>query len=282
MARPATLVISSSHLDLFCDYVFKTFGINVEDRQRRIFEIKLTSLMQTEGITDASEYYHLIAAPPICPNQKRIQSVFVDTVTVHKTSFFREMHHFDYLRDNMGKIIQESRNLRTRGELRVWSAGASTGQEPYSLAMLFGEILPSNMRAKILATDISSQSLQTAINGVYKIANDDYFPPTYLQKYFTLKDGRYVISDRVKEFVTFRLFNLMDPFPFKAPFDIIFCRNVAIYFNRDIQEVLASKFYDNLGANGLLFIGHSESLAQIKHDFEYTAPTIYKKVSNDK
>ena len=278
MPGPATFVISSSHLDLFCDYVFKTFGIHIEERQRKIFEIKLTSLMQAENITDDSQYYHMIAAPPISPNQKLIQSAFVDIITVHTTSFFREMHHFDYLRDNINKIIQESRNLQARGELRVWSSAASTGKEPYSLAMLFNEILPSNIKAKILATDVSPQSIQTAMNGVYKIANDDCLPPAYLQKYFTSKDGKYVISDKIKEFVTFRLFNLMDPFPFKSPFDIIFCRNTMIYFNRDVQEALINKFYNNLGTNGLLFIGHSESLVQIKHNFKYTAPTIYKKV----
>jgi len=268
--------IPTKYLDMFCDYVGKSFGIHIEERQRKIFEIKLISLMQAANIEDASTYYHMIAAPPINPHQRAIQTTFLDTVTVHKTSFFREMHHFDFLKDNINGIVQASNNLKTRGELRVWSSASSTGEEPYSLAMLFSEL---GVNAKILGTDISPQSVQTGMNGVYKFAPDDYIPPTYLQKYFVPQGGSsQVVSDKIKNFVTFRLFNLMEPFPFKAPFDIIFCRNVMIYFNRDVQEELINKFYNCLMPGGLLFIGHSESLAQIKHNFTYTAPTIYKKL----
>ncbi len=278
MTNSSAVAIPKMYLDLFCDYVYKTFGIFIEERQKKIFEIKLVSLMQAENMIDAAMYYHMIASPPISPHQKKIQSAFVDTVTVHKTSFFREMHHFDFLRENITSIIQSSHNLKTRGELRIWSSAASTGEEPYSLAMLFSEILPLGVRAKILGTDVSAQSIQTAMNGVYKFAADDYIPPTYLQKYFVSQDGAHIISNKLKEIVTFRLFNLKEPFPFKAPFDIIFCRNVMIYFDRDVQEELINKFYNNLGDQGLLFIGHSESLVQIKHNFKYTAPTIYKKM----
>jgi chemotaxis protein methyltransferase CheR len=187
------------------------------------------------------------------------------------------MHHFDYLKEHIHEIINESQNLKTRGELRIWSSAASTGAEPYSLAMLMDDILPSGMKAKILGTDVSAQSLQTAINGTYKVGGEDFLPPTYLQRYFVKQGDLYAISDKIKESVTFRLFNLMSPFPFKSPFDIIFCRNVMIYFNQDVQTDLINKFYNSIVSGGLLLIGHSESLSQIQHKFRYTAPTIYKK-----
>lgn len=272
-------IISDAQLNLFCDYVFKNFGIYIEDQKRKIFEIKLVSLMQSENITDASVYYHMIVAPAITQSQKNIKNAFIDTVTVHKTNFFRENRHFEYLKENINRIIEKSGNLKTRGELRVWSAACSTGEEPYSLSMLLKEILPYPMTFKILGTDISPKSIQTAMQGtMYKFTPEDHIPASFISKYFTrMRDGTYSINEDVKKHVTFRLFNLMEPFPFKTGFDIIFCRNVMIYFNRDVQETLVNKFYNNLEEGGLLFIGHSESLVQLKQAFKYVEPTVYIK-----
>ncbi len=148
--------------------------------------------------------------------------------------------------------------------------------------MLFKEILPPGMRVKILATDVSPGSIQKAQSGCYKFSMEDNISPLYIQKYFTKEGEHYWVSDEIKRNVTFRLFNLMDPFPFNNPFDIIFCRNVMIYFNRETQEKLVNNFYNHLSENGLLFIGHSESLIQIKHNFGYHEPTIYKKTCSKK
>jgi len=277
MINSTAPTIPANFLTLFCEYVFRNFGIYIEEQKKKIFEIKLVSLMQNENIQDASQYYHLIVAPPISENQKRIKNTFIDTVTVHKTNFFRENNHFEFIKKNIGSIIENSMSAKTSGELRIWSAASSTGEEAYTLAMLMKEILPNNIRAKILATDVSPSTVQKAINGVYKFGPEDHIPPNYIQKYFTYDKGSYSINDEIKKYVTFRLFNLMDVFSFKTPFDIIFCRNVMIYFNRDIQEELVNKFYDNISKKGLLFIGHSESLVQLKHSFKYAEPTIYKK-----
>ncbi|GBF23095.1 chemotaxis protein methyltransferase CheR [Candidatus Gastranaerophilus sp. (ex Termes propinquus)] len=272
-----TVHIPEKFLDMFCEYVFRNFGIYVEDTKRKIFEMKLMQLMRNENITEASQYYHMIAAPPISENHKRVKNTFIDTVTVHKTNFFRENNHFEFIKQNIKEIIEASPSAKLTGELRIWSAACSTGEEPYTLSMLMKEILPPHMRAKILATDISPASVKKALEGVYKFGPEDHIPPTYIAKYFTKNADGWWISDEIKRYVTFRLFNLMDVFNFKTPFDIIFCRNVMIYFNRDVQEQLVGKFYDNLSNNGLLFIGHSESLIQLKHGFKYTEPTIYKK-----
>jgi chemotaxis protein methyltransferase CheR len=271
------IVISPKLLELFIGHVFKNFGISIEEKNKRVFEMKLQSLMRDEGIADPSEYYHLIVAPPISQNQKRIKSTFVDTVTVHKTNFFRENNHFEFIKRNINDIVANSPSIKATGELRVWSAAASTGEEAYTLAMVLKEHLPANMRAKILATDVSAASIQTAINGVYKFGPEDYIPASHVNRYFEAKEGFHIVSDEIKKYVTFRLLNLMDVFSFKTPFDIIFCRNVMIYFNKDTQNKLVNKFYDNLFNNSYLFIGHSESLVQLEHRFKYAEPTIYKK-----
>lgn len=274
--------IEPKYLDLFCEYLYKSMGIFIEENKKSLLAQKLLKLMAEEEIKSAGEYYHFIIAPPITEKQKRVKNRFIDTVTVHKTNFFRENNHFEFLKRNINEIISNSSTANITGEIRVWSAACSTGEEPYTLAMLLKEILPSNMRAKILATDISPQSIQKAMSGVYKFGPEDNITNYYINKYFNQRGDFWTIAEDVKKNVTFRLFNLMDPFPFKNPFDIIFCRNVMIYFDREVQEKLVNNFYDSLIPNGLLFIGHSESLIQIKHNFSYHEPTIYKKAWRQK
>lgn len=234
--------------------------------------------MEEYGVTSLGEYYHFIVAPPISEKQKRIKDRFIDTITIHKTNFFRENNHFEFLKRSIDKIIAETPSIRATREIRIWSSACSTGEEAYTLAMLMKEILPPDIKAKILATDISPQSIHKALTGVYNFGPEDNITNYYINKYFTHVDDGWAINDEIKNNVTFRLFNLMDPFPFKNPFDIIFCRNVMIYFDKEVQGRLVNNFYDSLSNNGLLFIGHSESLIQIKHNFIYHEPTIYKKL----
>lgn len=269
--------IEPRYLDLFCSHLYKNMGIYIEDSKRSLLSQKLTKLMIDAGVNNIGEYYHFIVAPPISEKQKRIQEVFVDTITVHKTNFFRENNHFEFLKRNIAQILQDSPTIKFTKEIRVWSSACSTGEEAYTLAMVFKEILPPDIRIKILATDISPQSIRTALEGSYKFGPEDNITNYHINRYFSKKDDNWIISDEIRSCVTFRLFNLMDSFPFKNPFDIIFCRNVMIYFDRDVQERLIGNFYNALSQNGLLFIGHSESLIQIKHDFAYYEPTIYKK-----
>lgn len=272
------ITIEPRYLDLFCEYLYKNMGIYIEDSKKNLLAQKLSKLMTSSGIQNSGEYYHFIVSPPISERQKDLKNQFIDTVTVHKTNFFRENHHFEFIQKNIAEIIDKSQSVKLTGELRIWSSACSTGEEAYTLAMLFREILPKGIRAKILATDISPDSVRKALTGIYKFGPEDNITNYYINKYFT-KDGDFwTISEEIKKDVTFRLFNLMDPFPFKNPFDIIFCRNVMIYFDKEVQEKLINKFYDGLSKQGFLFIGHSESLIQIKHNFNYYEPTIYNKV----
>ncbi|MEI8377305.1 MAG: CheR family methyltransferase [bacterium] len=272
--------IDPRYLDMFCDYLNRILGIYIEESKKGLLSQKIAKLMADAGIENIAEYYHFIVAPPISERQRAVKDKFIDNITVHKTNFFRENNHFEFIKKNIGKIIEQSPNAQMTRELRVWSSACSTGEEPYTLAMLFNEILPTGMKAKILGTDISPQSIKTAMEGNYKFSVEDNLTSFYINKYFIQEEGYRRVTDDIKRLVTFRLFNLMEPFPFNHPFDIIFCRNVMIYFNRETQEKLVNNFYKHLSENGLLFIGHSESLIQIKHSFDYHEPTIYKKTWN--
>lgn len=269
--------IEPKYLDLFCEYLYKTMGIYIEQSKKNLLAQKLSKLMAEAGIQNSGEYYHFIVSPPISEKQKDLKNKFIDTVTVHKTNFFRENNHFEFIQRNISSIVADSTSAKLTGELRIWSSACSTGEEAYTLAMLFKEILPAGLRPKILATDISPDSIRKALNGVYKFGPEDNITNYYINKYFTKTDDNWSISDEIRNCVTFRLFNLMEQFPFKNPFDIIFCRNVMIYFDKEVQERLVGNFYNALSNKGYLFIGHSESLIQIKHSFTYHEPTIYKK-----
>lgn len=270
-------IIEPRYVDMFCEYLYKNLGIYIEDSKKNLLAQKLSKLMCDAGVDNTGEYYHFIVSPPISERQKAMKDKFIDTVTVHKTNFFRENNHFEFLQRNIASIVEKSPSAKFSNEIRVWSAACSTGEEAYTLSMLFKEILPLGMRAKILATDISPDSIRKAMTGIYRFGPEDNITNHYINKYFTKTGSNWVISEEVKNQVTFRLFNLMESFPFKNPFDIIFCRNVMIYFDRDVQERLVNNFYKALNPNGFLFIGHSESLIQIKHQFNYYEPTVYLK-----
>lgn len=270
------MIIEPRYVDLFCEYLYKTMGIYIEDNKKNLLAQKISKLMCEGGVQSAGEYYHFIVSPPISERQKELKNKFIDTITIHKTNFFRENNHFEFLQRNISDIVASSPSVKYSNEIRVWSAACSTGEEAYTLSMLFKEILPTGIHAKILATDISPDTIRKAMEGVYKFGPEDNITNYYINKYFTKVPSGWAISNDVKNHITFRLFNLMDPFPFKNTFDIIFCRNVMIYFDRDVQERLVNNFYNVMSKNGFLFIGHSESLIQIKHQFTYHEPTVYK------
>lgn len=275
--------IDSIYLNLFCTFLHGRFGLFIDESKKEILAQKIAKLMADEAITSAEEYYRIMVSTALSPRMQKIQQTFIDNITIHKTNFFRENNHFEFIKKNITTILEQSENVKNKNELRIWSSACSTGEEAYTLAMLFNEIIPSSgIKIKILATDISPGSIQKSLEGRYKFGMEDNITPFYIQKYFNKEGDSYCISDEIKRIVTFRLFNLMDTFPFNNPFDIIFCRNVMIYFNRETQEKLVNNFYNHLSNNGLLFIGHSESLIQIKHNFGYHEPTIYKKTCNKK
>ncbi len=204
----------------------------------------------------------------------------VNKLTTNHTFFLREPEHFEFLKSTVLPYIEKN-NARERS-MNIWCAASSTGQEPYSIAMTVDEYFGSrssgwNMR--ILATDIDTDVLQTARDGIYTNDMVKDVPPQWLSRYFTRKDDKhYQIIDRIKKLVEFRQFNLMDNIVCTRPYDLISCRNVMIYFEQATKNALIERFYDVTKDGGYLFIGHAESVGRDTR-YTYIKPAIYRKVS---
>jgi chemotaxis protein methyltransferase CheR len=199
----------------------------------------------------------------------------VDLLTTNKTSFFREPAHFDVLRDAVVPAFGAA-----PGGLRLWSAGCSSGEEPYTMAMVLREALadPAWRGARILATDISERVLARARAGVYPDETAADVDPALLRRHFARDpEGGWAAGAALRARIQFAPLNLMGPWPMRGPFHAIFCRNVMIYFDKPTQGALVNRYYDLLAPGGYLFVGHSESLSAVDHAFAYVQPAVYRK-----
>ncbi len=256
----------------FKDYLSHRFGMECKPAKKEMLKSKIDSFMRLNDLTSYNDLLHYLKK-----NEDTEQwNSFVHKITTHKTDFFREIQHFEFLKDHFKTISHRNRRILINKEVRIWSAGCSSGEEPYTLAMFFKENFPDYF-PRILATDISTESLLSAINGTYPFTIKNEMTPYYLAKYFTRNEKGYHIDPDLKRFITFRSFNLTKNFGFKNNFDIIFCRNVMIYFSEKVRETLVNKFYNTLVSSGIFIIGHSESLINLKQNFKYVKPTIYIK-----
>jgi chemotaxis protein methyltransferase CheR len=262
--------LNELQFERFRALIYENCGIQPK---KEMIEGKLDKLLRKNSLESYEDYYQLLTSG----TNKEPWSEFIDEITVHMSSFFRENNHFEFIRSQMRFIFEKNPRILKNGEIKLWSAGCSTGEEPYTLAMVLKEWLPPEITIKILATDISKKTMATAQRGLYSIAIKKDMDPYYLMEYFTRIEEDYEVKPEIKSLITFRLFNLMEPFPFQDTFDIIFCRNVMIYFNSEIQEKLVQKFHDVLTPGGLLLIGHSESLLNKQTGFQYIQPTVYLK-----
>lgn len=250
--------------------IFDNCGIQTK---REMVEGKLDKLLRKNNLDSYDEYFQLLTTGA----NKQYWVEFVNEITVHHSSFFRENNHFEFIRSQLRLIFEKNERILKNNEIRFWSAGCSTGEEPYTLGMVLTEWLPPEVAIRILATDISHHTVAAAQSGQYPLTIKKDMDPYFLTQYFNRNEDVYEVKASVKELITFRQFNLMDPFPFQSTFDIIFCRNVMIYFNAEIQQQLVQKFHEVLAPGGLLFIGHSESLLNKQRGFQYLEPTIYLK-----
>lgn len=264
---------TDNHYNKYRNLIHSQFGIRLNDSKREMLKSKLSKLMRSEGIDSYDKYYKLLIDNKNSEQWMR----FIDLITIHKTDFFRENNHFSFIRNNIETIKKNNLRIANDKKIIVWSAGCSTGEEPYTIAMVLKETLTADFEIKILATDISKGSVANAQRGFYKKNVIQDIDNYYLGKYFNHDSAGYYVMDQIKNMITFRTFNLMEPFPFTKKFDIIFCRNVMIYFDLATQAVLIKKFYEALNPGGMLFIGHSESLTSKQYKFKYVQPTVYLK-----
>ncbi|MGE5479031.1 MAG: CheR family methyltransferase [Chloroflexota bacterium] len=258
--------------------VYDQIGINLTEEKRTLLTGRLQKILRREKFRSFREYYDYVT------NDKTGDALteLANTISTNHTFFGREKDHFDYFLNVT--LPEVTGNLRAKGsnDLRVWCAGCSTGEEAYTLVMLMMERLGaqySSWNAGALATDISASALEKAVEAIYPEERvrplDENLKSKYMKK---LPSGFWTVTEAVKKEVLFRKFNLMsEVFPFRKPFDVIFCRNVMIYFDPPTRERLINKFYDCLVDGGYLFIGHSETIRRDASAFKYIMPAVYKK-----
>lgn len=271
--------LSNAEFKKFSDLIYQQVGIFMRLEKKELLNARLGKRLRECQVDSFEEYFDYISRPD---QQNREFIKFLDSVSTNFTSFYREVSHFDYLRDSV--LPELMANKSGHRDFFFWSSASSSGEEPYTLAMFLNDFAATctGFRYKIMATDISTRVLAMAANGVYPIEQTAKVPHDILKKYFQKGLGSSAGKVKVKDFlrhqVDFKRFNLMDEFPWQGEMDVIFCRNVMIYFDRKTQEKLIGKFYNCLTRGGYLFIGHSESIASIKHDFVQVEATTYKKI----
>ncbi len=258
--------------------VYDQCGIHLTDGKKELVKARLGKRIRTGQFKSFRDYYQYVL------NDLSGQELvcLLDSISTNFTFFFREQKHFDYLKSEYLPELMERKREDGR-RLRFWSAGCSSGEEAYSIAMTVLEVIEKPMLwdISILATDISTRVLKRAETGIFHQERVQSLPSGLVKKYFLKGEGNwqdYVkIKDYVKQFVRFERVNFKEPFHFKEPFDCIFCRNVMIYFDKKTQTDLVNRFYDCLEKAGVLLIGHSESLTGIRHMFSYSRPAVYRK-----
>ncbi|MBC3803220.1 chemotaxis protein CheR [Acetobacterium fimetarium] len=256
-------------------YIKNNYGIYLNDEKKNLVTGRLHHVLLENNCRNFSEFFILLKAD----KTGRIVNTLINKITTNYTFFMRESDHFTYFQD---QVLPHLENTVSDHDLRIWSAGCSSGEEPYTLAMIIDKYFGNTKKfwdAKVLATDISDGILKKAKNGHYSKEQVSSLPIDFRMNYFNEIDGKNdAIIDRLKAEVIFRKFNLISKnFPFKKKFHVIFCRNVMIYFDNKTKIELVDKFYECMDPGGVLFIGHSESLIRDQTKFKYVLPAIYRK-----
>lgn len=254
-------------------FVHTKYGINLE-KKRILIEGRLSNMLTERGYTHFEEYMEVLFKDKTGTEV----TTLLNKLTTNHTFFLREIEHFDFMTQQVLPLFEQSCKNH---DIRIWSAGCSSGQEPYTMAMAISEYFGSRKSGwdtTILATDISAQALEKAQKATYTKDELKDVPPNWLAKYFKdNKNGTYTVCDAIRKEITFRPLNLMEPLKFAKPFDLIFCRNVMIYFDAPTKDKLIDKFYDVTAMGGFLFIGHSEVINRETAKYAYIRPAIYQK-----
>lgn len=270
--------LTDEDFEKLCAIIYARFGISLSEKKRHLVLGRLCDVLQRRGFKSFDEYLTYLALD----QSGHAVSELADRISTNHTFFFREQMHFSFLFERALPEIVLSLKAAGARDLRIWCAGCATGEEAYTLAMLLLEFFNleyPQWSAGVLATDISTHALAFARAGVYPAERAALVPPALKARYLKPKGkGQLVISERVRQEVTFRRFNLMNPvFPFKKPFHIIFCRNVMMYFDVTAREALVRRLYDVTASDGYLFVGHSEGLERHRCPYDYQGSAVYRK-----
>jgi len=251
-------------------------GINLSDQKRELVYGRLARRLRALQFKSFAEYRELLSQ-----DAGREISELCNAITTNLTAFFREPHHFEYLRDQV--LLPLAADTAADRRLRIWSAGCSTGEEPYSIAMTVLETIPDLRRwdILILATDLDSEVLQRGQRGMYAADRVRGLSPQRIARFFTQRQERdgayYQVSPEVASLITFKQLNLMHPLPMKGPLQAIFCRNVIIYFDKETQRDLFARVSRLQRPGQLLFLGHSESLFKVSEDYTLIGRTVHRR-----
>ena len=272
--RLREFAFGSEDFEVLRRIVKQTTGLHLSEQKRELVYGRLSRRLRALGLTSFRDYRELLAREP----GELVQ--LTNAITTNLTAFFRERHHFEYLRAELCRLCDAGPAAR---RLRLWSAGCSTGEEPYSIAMTLLESLPEICRwdVRVLATDLDSDVLATARAGTYGPERTQGLEPQRLARFFDEERGAqgpvYRIRPEVSSLVTFKQLNLMHALPMKGPLDAIFCRNTVIYFDKETQRELFARISRLQRPGDLLFLGHSESLFKVSEDYALIGRTIYRR-----
>lgn len=253
-------------------------GISIAPTKRLLIYRRLAGRLKARGFASFGDYLSAIES-----GDRNELEHFINAITTNQTSFFREKHHFDFLRRT---IIPElaDRHAGSKQRLRMWSAGCSSGEEPYSIAMTLADGLPdiANRDARLLCTDLDSSVVAVGKAGVYPASRVEPVPESYRSRYLDPvvngTESAFRVRKEIRALTVFKRLNLLGPWPMKGRFDVIFCRNVCIYFERETKRELIERFWHALDDDGYLVLGHSESLYDHTDRFSLVGNTIYRKV----
>lgn len=272
-AAPASL--SPTEFDRVAKIAHREAGLSLSEAKRAMIASRLTRRLRATGLADFSAYLALLESQDGEDERQHL----ISALTTNVTNFFRENHHFQTLESDV--LPKLATRAKAGQRVRIWSAGCSTGQEPYSIAMSVLRVIPDAGRLdiRVLATDIDATVLAVAKNGCYPLQQLEAVDPALKRQFFSeTPGGDLEVAENLRALISFRQLNLIGPWPVRGPFDVIFCRNVVIYFDADTQAALWPKFHQVLAPSGMLFIGHSERLdPETTERFSSAGVTTYRK-----
>lgn len=277
-------LITTAEFELLRDLVRERIGITLGPEKKSLLQGRLQKRLRELSLPDFHAYHEYLLS---CGDQHQELQQFANAVTTNKTDFFRESHHFEFIAKTwLPPIVAAAKQGRPKS-LRIWSAACSSGEEPYTLAFTLLDALGADARSwdvSILATDINTRVLETAANGIYPMERVSTVPRPVLERHFLRGTGKSEgfcrVRANVRALVTFRKLNFMDAaWPMRKPFDLVFCRNALIYFDRKTQENLVRRFMQNLVPEGYLILGHSECVHGWFTDLKNLGNTVYRKTT---